>query len=242
MEVYTVECYSSNAIPNEVSQFIEKDLIDLTKDVWPTDMSLEISSFMSIENRYFDENGDRDEKSIPYKLNHVNISEELKEKWRIEMNDEDLNILWRVAEGRCVLSEHYHYLVEPDTKCDKYLLIAKKGSEYYGGVFLFHCPNDTNNNYVRMQGICKYSKPLIEGLLDKEYPVKLNSLLIPKAVEIAKSLNVNEVRVAPIGKQRSILTKYYGFNKTKNLRLTPYPSETLLQESWKYNTYYSLYF
>jgi hypothetical protein len=65
-----------------------------------------------------------------------------------------------------------------------------------------------------IQGISKFYIP---GMFSLFYPElsaqlpKLNSLLIPAVVTLAKSLGVSRIIVKPIGIQTDILLKHYGF-------------------------------
>lgn len=240
------EIYEWSAIPQHIHDFIEGDLITLTKAIWPTDMPLAHSSFGSIEPMYLDEKGNRNMNTIPYELTGFGLTEEMKRKWKDEIDDDDCELysLWTAAQGRSVLSEQYRYLKgEKDTKCTKWLVIAScdepayKG--YYGGVFVFHAPGTT---YLRMQGICKYSTPLMQGLTGCEYTTRLNAALLPTIKELALSLGLHEIRVSPIGKQPFILSRYYGFAWDDSIPNERYESDTLLQEYWRTSSYMVLRF
>lgn len=245
MSGYKCEVYEWASIPQSVHEFIENDLLTLTSAIWPTDMPLEHSSFGSIETRYLDEKGNKDMTTIPYELQGFGLTEEMKAKWKEEIDDEDceLGSLWTAAQGRSVLSEQYKYLVEEDKQCKRWLVIGScdtpsyKG--YYGGVFVFYAPGTT---YLRMQGICKYSTPLMQGLLGVKYDSTLNSVLLPAIKELALSLGLHEIRVSPIGKQSYILRTYHGFVWDETIARERYPSDTLLQEYWMYNDYMILRF
>ena len=240
MQHFKCDVYEWSEIPTSVRESIETDLITLTKAIWPTDMPLELSTFDSIETRYLDEKGEKDMTTIPYELDGFGLTEEMKRKWKASI-DEDCEMyeLWTAAQGRCVLSEQYKYL---DEKCKRWLVIGSCNtsgySGYYGGVFVFHAPGTT---YLRMQGISKYSTPLLQGLFLR-YPKTLNSVLLPAIQELTLSLGLHEIRVSPIGKQSYILGAYHGFKWDESIPRERYPSNTLLQESWKYNDYMVLRF
>lgn len=118
----------------------------------------------------------------------------------------------------------YIYLVEPEEKCKIWFIVAsidvipRRAPILYGGVMVFWNPDTPDN--LMMQGISKFFLPALYAHLypeeDAELP-RLNSLLIPAVEALARELGARRIYVVPIGKQGSILERYYGFQKTNNV-------------------------
>ena len=84
------------------------------------------------------------------------------------------------------------------------------------------------DEYTMFQGI---TKSLAHSLISYFYPerattVKLNSVLIPALEEYCREKGVSKLYVAPVGRQGSILSKWYGFVECPPI--TSFPCSVIL--------------
>lgn len=131
-----------------------------------------------------------------------------------------------------MIDEQFAYINNPDKDCLTYYVNVTINDYQYGGVFVFYNSKlkepQSNDTYIFLQGIVKYTIPYLTGLLfpniNKELP-RLNEIVNIAIQSMTKSLNTPYIYVKPIHKQFNILKKYYGY-KELDVKYT-YPSSGL---------------
>jgi len=123
------------------------------------------------------------------------------------------------------MREQIIYAFGEEKDCEKFLITAEINRQLYGGVFVFW--NHNYPNHVMIQGISKYLAP---SLLTLFYPEqerrlpRLNSILASAIETVARSVGANQIYVAPIGNQGTILKTHYGYHEAYNII---YPCELI---------------
>ncbi len=139
-----------------------------------------------------------------------------------EFLNENKSDIMKGVENLASEQEEYLRINPEDEKSGrkKWLVIATINGVPYGGVFVFH-HEAKNPKELYMQGIAKYFIPMVfdvkfSNLPEIKHLPKLNSLLLPKVLEIGKQLKqVERIHVQPVNKQGDILEKHYGFVKAE---------------------------
>ena len=200
---------------------LSTDDIKMTKtDLNPINLTLEL---LQEQNGYFDQ--------VMYKFARI------KKKYESEVADE----LWdEYGSFPEKMKEEFNKRLDEKLSsiegCETYFIEAHLNGHLYGGIFAFY--HGDYPDRIMIQGIVKYVTPTLFELLFPKHQkelVKLNSILAAPIETLARRLGAKYIYVRPIGKQGSILERFYGYKRTND---EYYPPDCNVAEGFSVDPFY----